>query len=39
MQEDPIGAELDIDHIIPEALGGETIVTNLWLACSIPLSL
>ena len=25
---------LDIDHLIPEALGGETIRENLWLACS-----
>jgi HNH endonuclease len=25
---------LDIDHIIPDALGGPTIRANLWLACS-----
>jgi len=27
------GAELEIDHIIPEARGGPTIEANLWLAC------
>jgi len=30
-----IGAPLEIDHIIPEALGGFTEETNLWLACSL----
>ena len=27
------GIPLSIEHILPEALGGETIHTNLWLAC------
>jgi len=27
------GARLVIDHIIPEARGGETVFENLWLAC------
>lgn len=29
-----IGAPLEIDHLIPEALGGQTEENNLWLACS-----
>lgn len=33
-QEDNTGAELDIDHVIPEAAGGATIEANLWLACT-----
>ena len=33
-QEDNTGAELDVDHIIPEAAGGETKEANLWLACT-----
>ena len=33
-QEDNTGAELDVDHIIPEAAGGATIEANLWLACT-----
>lgn len=24
---------LEIEHIIPEAVGGETVRSNLWLAC------
>ncbi len=28
------GTPLVIDHLIPEALGGATEETNLWLACS-----
>lgn len=28
------GAPLVIDHLIPEALGGATVLENLWLACS-----
>jgi len=30
-----IGAPLEIDHIIPESLGGPTVRENLWLACSM----
>lgn len=29
-----IGAPLEIEHIIPVSLGGETEEDNLWLACS-----
>ncbi|HLY29914.1 MAG TPA: HNH endonuclease signature motif containing protein [Ktedonobacterales bacterium] len=29
-----LGMPLDIEHIIPEALGGATVRENLWLACS-----
>jgi len=28
------GAPLVLDHLIPEALGGATEASNLWLACS-----
>jgi hypothetical protein len=28
------GIALEIDHLLPEALGGETTEDNLWLACS-----
>lgn len=34
LQEAVIGAELEIDHIVPESLGGRTETANLWLACS-----
>ncbi|MEM7112337.1 MAG: HNH endonuclease signature motif containing protein [Chloroflexota bacterium] len=30
-----IGTPMEIDHIIPEALGGLTDEDNLWLACSL----
>ncbi|MBU0677986.1 MAG: HNH endonuclease, partial [Verrucomicrobia bacterium] len=30
-----IGTPMEIDHIIPESLGGLTIRENLWLACSM----
>ena len=30
-----IGAPMDLDHIIPESLGGPTLRENLWLACSM----
>ena len=30
-----IGALLEIEHIIPESLGGPTVRENLWLACSM----
>ncbi len=29
-----LGMPLDIDHLIPETLGGATIRENFWLACS-----
>lgn len=29
-----VGYEMDIDHLIPEALGGQTVEENLWLACN-----
>lgn len=32
--EEFIGMPLDIDHIVPEALGGATARENLWQACS-----
>ncbi len=28
------GLALDIEHLIPRALGGSTLEENLWLACS-----
>ena len=30
-----VGAPMEIDHLIPEALGGLTEESNLWLACSL----
>jgi hypothetical protein len=33
-QEDVVGSEMEIDHIIPESLEGPTVEENLWLACS-----
>lgn len=30
-----IGAPMEIEHIIPLALGGRTAESNLWLACSL----
>jgi 5-methylcytosine-specific restriction endonuclease McrA len=32
-QEEVVGVEMDIEHIIPEALNGPTEEENLWLAC------
>ncbi len=29
------GMPMDIDHLIPEALGGSTEEANLWLACGL----
>jgi hypothetical protein len=29
-----VGYEMDIDHLIPEALGGQTVEENLWPACN-----
>lgn len=34
-QEAIVGAPMEIDHIVPQALGGQTVVENLWLACSL----
>ena len=33
-REDVIGMPMEIDHLIPEVLGGPTEEDNLWLACS-----
>jgi hypothetical protein len=30
-----VGAPMEIDHLIPESLGGVTEEENLWLACSL----
>lgn len=30
-----MGIRLHIEHIIPQALGGPTIASNLWLACPL----
>lgn len=32
-QEPVIGMPMEIEHIVPQALGGETTESNLWLAC------
>ncbi|HYU31407.1 MAG TPA: HNH endonuclease signature motif containing protein [Thermoanaerobaculia bacterium] len=29
-----VGLSMEVDHLIPQALGGATIEENLWLACS-----
>jgi HNH endonuclease len=34
-QEVVVGAPMEIEHIVPEALGGRTDEANLWLACSL----
>ncbi len=34
-REQVVGAPMEIEHIIPEALGGATEEDNLWLACSL----
>jgi hypothetical protein len=33
-QERVVGTRMEIEHILPEALGGRTVIANLWLACS-----
>jgi hypothetical protein len=33
-QERVVGACMEVDHLLPEALGGRTVPGNLWLACS-----
>lgn len=30
-----VGTPMELDHLIPEALGGVTAEDNLWLACSL----
>lgn len=30
-----VGTPMEIDHIVPEVLGGLTVEENLWLACSL----
>jgi hypothetical protein len=30
-----VGTPMEIEHLIPESLGGATEETNLWLACSL----
>ena len=30
-----VGSPMELDHLIPEALGGLTMEDNLWLACSL----
>src|SRR5260221_464572 len=30
-----VGAPMELDHLIPESLGGPTEEQNLWLACSL----
>jgi hypothetical protein len=34
-QEAVVGAPMEIEHIVPESLGGATEEENLWLACSL----
>jgi HNH endonuclease len=34
-QEAVVGTPMELDHLIPEALGGRTVEGNLWLACSL----
>ena len=30
-----VGTPMELDHIIPESIGGLTEEDNLWLACSL----
>jgi hypothetical protein len=30
-----VGAPMELDHLIPQSLGGATAEENLWLACSL----
>ena len=32
--EEFVGMPLEIEHIVPEAVGGQTVRENLWLACT-----
>lgn len=34
IQQEIVGIQLHVEHILPEAAGGETVLENLWLACS-----
>ncbi len=34
-QEAVVGAPMEVDHLVPEALGGHTEAENLWLSCSL----
>lgn len=34
-QEQVVGTPMEVEHTLPEALGGLTIEHNLWLACSL----
>ncbi len=34
-QERVVGVPMEVEHIIPEALGGPTEEANLWLACTL----
>jgi len=33
LQQDVAGIQLHVEHIIPEAAGGNSTIENLWLAC------
>jgi hypothetical protein len=33
--ENVVGAPMEIDHLIPQSLGGQTEESNLWLACAL----
>ena len=33
-QQEIIGIQLHVEHILPESVGGATALENLWLACS-----
>jgi len=33
-QQDIIGIQLHVEHILPESAGGATVLENLWSACS-----
>jgi 5-methylcytosine-specific restriction endonuclease McrA len=33
-QEKITGFSMEVDHIVPETIGGPTVEENLWLACS-----
>src|SRR4051794_31228160 len=30
-----VGMPMELDHLVPESLGGLTVAANLWLACSL----
>lgn len=35
MQARIVGTPMEIDHLIPESLSGQSVEDNLWLACSL----